>query len=70
MKVGHIAQLLLVVSLGSVGWGGGMSWGRGGNDTYKAFLLFFFFFCLCSLNSKGVYSGFGDQLSAMFNLAN
>lgn len=24
---------------------------------------------MCSLNSKDVYSGFGDQLSAMLNLA-
>lgn len=27
-------------------------------------------FFVCSLNSKDVYSGFGDQLSAMLNLAN
>lgn len=39
-------------------------WGRGGNSTDKTFLF------VCSLNSKDVYSGFGDQLSAMLNLAN
>lgn len=41
-----------------------MHWGRGGNYTFKTFLF------VCSLNSKDVYSGFGDQLSAILHLAN
>lgn len=66
VKVGHSGQLLLVVSLWGVGVGRGTpwEWGKGGNYAYKTFLF------VCSLNSKDVYSGFGDQLSAIWNLAN
>lgn len=61
MDAGHVGQFLLVVSCGCRVL---KEWRAGGIRHVIHFLA------VCSLNSRDAFSGFGDRLSAILNLAN